>query len=161
MTLSIKPILDVACGSRMFWFDKKDPRAVFMDVRPPQEVTLCDGRTIVIAPDVVGDFRAIPWEDETFRLVIFDPPHLIHAGENSWLAAKYGTLNGETWRDDLAAGFSECLRVLKPYGILIFKWNEEQVSTADVLKICPEPPLIGHRRGKTIWLVFMKKGGAA
>ena len=48
------------------------------------------------------------------------------------------------------------MRVLKDYGVLIFKWSEDQISTADVLKIIPEQPLFGNRRGKTIWLVFMK-----
>ncbi|EII1515251.1 SAM-dependent methyltransferase, partial [Escherichia coli] len=26
-------ILDMCCGSRMFWFDKKDDRAIFSDIR--------------------------------------------------------------------------------------------------------------------------------
>lgn len=26
-------ILDMCCGSRMFWFDKQDQRAVFSDLR--------------------------------------------------------------------------------------------------------------------------------
>ncbi len=26
-------VLDACCGSRMFWFDRKDPRAVFVDKR--------------------------------------------------------------------------------------------------------------------------------
>jgi len=29
----MKPILDACCGSRMFWFDKKNPAAIFMDNR--------------------------------------------------------------------------------------------------------------------------------
>ena len=28
--------------------------------------------------------------------------------------------------------------------------------TADVLKIIPKQPLFGSRRGKTIWIAFMK-----
>ena len=32
----MKPILDPCCGSRMFWFDKKDERAVFTDKRSEQ-----------------------------------------------------------------------------------------------------------------------------
>lgn len=28
-----KPVLDPCCGSRMFWFDKTDERAVFGDIR--------------------------------------------------------------------------------------------------------------------------------
>ena len=48
------------------------------------------------------------------------------------------------------------MRVLKDYGVLIFKWSEDQISTADILKLLPVQPLFGNRRGKTIWLCFMK-----
>ena len=48
------------------------------------------------------------------------------------------------------------MRVLHPYGVLIFKWSEDQINTADVLKLLPVRPMFGNRRGKTIWLVFMK-----
>lgn len=46
--------------------------------------------------------------------------------------------------------------ILRPYGVLIFKWSEDQISTVDVLKLLPVQPLFGNRRGKTIWMVFMK-----
>ena len=120
------------------------------------EQTLCDGRKLEIKPDVVGDFRHIPYQDNTFYLVVFDPPHLVRAGKKSWLAAKYGKL-GPDWRADLKAGFDECLRVLKPYGTLVFKWNEEQVKLSEILHIFGVRPLFGHQRGKTHFLVFMKQ----
>lgn len=74
----------------------------------------------------------------------------------SWLVKKYGKLDRETWREDLKAGFRECFRVLEPGGILVFKWCEDQISTAKVLKLASREPLFGHRRGKTVFLVFMK-----
>lgn len=151
----MKPIIDVCCGSRMFWFDRKNPKVVFMDNRTVEQ-TLCDGRKLEIKPDVVGDFRHIPYQDNTFYLVVFDPPHLVRAGKKSWLAAKYGKL-GPDWRADLKAGFDECLRVLKPYGTLVFKWNEEQVKLSEILHIFGVRPLFGHQRGKTHFLVFMKQ----
>lgn len=151
----MKAILDACCGSRMFWFDRRHPDVVFMD-RREETHTLCDGRTLEIKPDVVGDFREMPFSDGTFRLVVFDPPHLIHAGESSWLAKKYGKLDQKTWREDLKSGFRECFRVLEPGGVLVFKWCEDQVSTAEVLKLASHEPLFGHRRGKTVFLVFMK-----
>ncbi|WP_428064634.1 SAM-dependent methyltransferase [Candidatus Avelusimicrobium fimicolum] len=151
----MKPIIDVCCGSRMFWFDRKNPKVVFMDNRTVEQ-TLCDGRKLEIKPDVVGDFRHIPYQDNTFYLVVFDPPHLVRAGKKSWIAAKYGKL-GPDWRADLKAGFDECLRVLKPYGTLVFKWNEEQVKLSEILHIFGVRPLFGHQRGKTHFLVFMKQ----
>ena len=69
-------ILDACCGSRMFWFDKENPDVVFADNRE-LKTTLCDGRKLVIKPDVKMDFRDMPYEDETFKMVVFDPPHLI------------------------------------------------------------------------------------
>lgn len=157
-------VLDPCCGSRMMWFDKDDSRAVFGD-RRSETITVTDRthhedgtRTLTIAPDMLMDFRALPFPDGRFRLVAFDPPHLERAGPRSWLAAKYGKL-GDDWRDDLRQGFAECFRVLEPHGVLVFKWNEVQVKLREVLACTPHKPLFGQvsgRSGMTHWLVFMK-----
>lgn len=162
--MSEQRILDPCCGTRMMWFDPANPDAVFGDIRHEVlEVTdrshgKPDGKRVLrIEPDVRMDFRAIPFADNTFHLVVFDPPHLVRAGKHSWLAAKYGKL-GTDWREDLRQGFSECFRVLKSNGTLVFKWNETQVRVNEVLALAP-PPLFGHRSGaksKTHWIVFMK-----
>ena len=151
----MKKILDACCGSKMFWFNKKNENTVFMDNRTLED-TLCDGRRLVIKPDLIADFKDIPFEDNTFYLVVFDPPHLKQAGKNSWLAKKYGTLDKQTWPQDIRQGFNECMRVLKPNGTLIFKWNEEQIKLKDILKVIEYKPLFGNKRAKTHWLVFMK-----
>lgn len=147
-------ILDACCGSRMFWFDKQNPNVTFMDIRHHYE-ELETGHVVDVNPDIVGDFRDMPFESDTFDMVVFDPPHLIHAGENSWLAKKYGKLD-ELWPEDIRQGFAECMRVLKPNGSLIFKWNEDQISLQEVLAAIGEQPLFGNKRSKTHWLVFMK-----
>ncbi|MDU0328601.1 class I SAM-dependent methyltransferase [Paenibacillus sp. 3LSP] len=147
-------ILDACCGSRMFWFDKEHEDVIYMDNRQLNDV-LCDGRTLNVNPDVIADFRNMPFEDNSFYLVVFDPPHLVKAGEESWLAKKYGKLD-ELWQFDIRQGFSECMRVLKPNGTLIFKWNEDQVSLKEVLEAIGYKPLFGNKRSKTHWLVFMK-----
>lgn len=150
----MQPIIDVCCGSKMFWFNKNNPDTVYMDIRQLED-TLCDGRKLVIKPDIIGDFTNIPYPDQTFKLAVFDPPHLIKAGENSWMAKKYGVLNSK-WKDEIKKGFDECMRVLEPYGILIFKWCEEQIKVNDVLALIDYKPLFGDRRSKTIWMTFMK-----
>lgn len=152
----IKPILDACCGSRMFWFDKENPNVVFMDNRQIDE-TLCDGRSLVIKPDVLADFRNIPYPDNTFKVVVFDPPHLVRAGEKSWMGKKYGVL-AKTWPQDLKRGVDECFRVLDVYGVLVFKWNEDQIKLKEVLDAIGREPLFGDRRSKTHWMVFMKGG---
>lgn len=50
------------------------------------------------------------------------------------------------------------MRVLKPKGTLIFKWNSEQIATSKVLDLFGQQPLFGDKRAKTRWLVFMKEG---
>lgn len=160
----MKPVLDACCGSRMFWFDPKDARAVFLDNRRETHVLKdCSSkggsRMLVVDPDIVGDFTALPFEDNSFAVVIFDPPHLIRNGRSGWLAKKYGKL-GTNWREDISAGFAECFRVLRPCGCLVFKWNEREIPVSEVLKLTPEKPLIGNR-GKGIathWILFLKDG---
>lgn len=151
----MKSILDVCCGSKMFYFDKNNEDVCFMDKRALTDI-LCDGRILEIKPDIVADFKNIPFEKNSFYIVIFDPPHLIRAGENSWLAKKYGILP-KNWQEEIKKGFNECMRVLKPNGVLIFKWNEEQIKLKEVLNCFSEKPLIGDKRNKTHWLIFYKK----
>ncbi|WP_313033745.1 SAM-dependent methyltransferase [Stenotrophomonas acidaminiphila] len=146
------------------WFDPSDQRCLFGDRR--NETLIVTDRThredgtraVHVRPDALLDFRALPFADNSFPLVVFDPPHLVRAGRHSWLAAKYGRL-GANWRDDLRAGFAECFRVLRPEGVLIFKWSEVQVATRDVLALTPHKPLFGHPSGKragTHWITFIK-----
>lgn len=154
----IPQILDPCCGGRMMWFDKGDSRAVFCDIRAETHI-LCDGRVFAVCPDTVTDFRALPFPDESFRLICFDPPHLERAGEDSWMRKKYGALNRLTWADDLAKGFNECWRVLKPGGTLFFKWNETQIAIRRVLQCFSQQPTFGHTTTtnlKTHWIVFYK-----
>ena len=151
-------ILDMCCGSRMFWFDKQDERAVFSDIRA-EEHQLCDGRQLVINPDLIADFRALPFSDNSFPVVGFDTPHLERVGDNAWMGKKYGRLNKETWRDDIRAGFTEAFRVLWPQGVLIFKWNETQIPVSQILALTDVKPIIGQRTGKsdkTHWIIFIK-----
>jgi SAM-dependent methyltransferase len=149
----------------MWWFDKRNPLAVFGDIRT-ETITVTDRshgrddgtRSIVIDPDVEMDFRDLPYPDNSFHLVAFDPPHIVRAGQRSWLAAKYGKL-GPHWRDDMRKGFRECFRVLKPHAALVFKWNETHIPVREILTLTPHPPLFGHPSGKrqdTHWMVFIK-----
>ena len=154
-----KTVLDCTCGARMMWFKKDHPNVLFTDRREELNLDCNDGRFINVKPDVVADFRNLPFKDASFKLVVFDPPHIDNLGKNSWLAKKYGILSFD-WRTDLKEGFNECMRVLKKDGVLIFKWSESRIKVKDVLSLFPSAPLFGHRTGKsgkTIWLTFMKE----
>ncbi|KGQ44095.1 class I SAM-dependent methyltransferase [Gallibacterium anatis] len=156
----MKPILDACCGSRMFWFDKQNPNVLFADNRQIK-TTMKDRdkiRKLEINPDVIHDFTDMPYPDKSFKLVIFDPPHLKTGGDNAWLVKKYGRLN-QDWQTQLKKGFDECMRVLEDYGTLVFKWNETQITVSEIIKAIEYKPLIGHKSGKqakTHWLLFMK-----
>lgn len=154
----MKLILDACCGSRMFWFNKAHPNVVYADIRKADLCLNHGGRTCHIRPDRVHDFRKMDFPDNTFWHVVFDPPHLLHAGKNGYMAKKYGSLTS-SWRTDLKAGFDECMRVLKPNGTLIVKWNEDKIKTSELIKVFGSEPLYGHKTlqtSKTIWLAFMK-----
>lgn len=163
-----KPVLDATCGSKMIWFNKNNELAVFVDKREldcEAIWTSGDGqstRYCNIHPDIIADFTDLPFEDNTFYHIIFDPPHLVDGGDNAWMVKKYGKLNKDTWQQVLHDGFSECMRVLKPYGTLIFKWNETQIPVKDVIAAIGARPLYGNRsgkQGKTHWMAFIKVEG--
>jgi len=159
---SEKFILDATAGFRMMWLNKHHPNAIYLDQRPECE------------PDIVGDFRDLKqFADETFRLIVFDPPHIITSSDNcnSNMRRDFGTLRPETWQQDLNLGFKEMWRVLKPYGILLLKWCTQYRGSHEVLNAIPEAPLIYQisanmpqrekgrgriREVKTLWFCFMK-----
>lgn len=159
MRTDTKKILDVCCGGRMFWFNKKHPDTLYLDARTMPPTKMSNGATLEVKPDRVMDFRKLDLPDNSFSLVVFDPPHVLNAGEKSFLAKKYGFLKKETWQEDLRLGFAECFRVLKPDGVLVFKWCEMHIPLKDILALTPEQPLFGNRSGKaskTHWVCFMK-----
>lgn len=104
----MKRILDVCCGSKMFYFNKNNPLVHFNDIRKLEE-PLCDGRMLKIHPDTQG--------------------------------------------------FDECMRVLKPYGTLVFKWNETDIKQKELFEVLDTIPIFGDkgRGNKTYWFVFMKE----
>jgi len=160
-----KFILDATAGFRMMWFNKKHPNTIYLDCRPECE------------PDIVGDFRDLKqFPDETFRLIVFDPPHIIRKTRfcTMSMVRTFGSLEPDTWAEDLKKGFRELWRILKPFGILILKWSNHQINSNDVIKLAPEKPLFyqissnlyrggsrkralhGMDRVQTLWFCFMK-----
>jgi len=149
-----KFILDATAGYRMMWKNKKHPNALYIDLKKE------------CSPDAVQDFRCLPYADSTFKLVVFDPPHIIQNAKGN-MVRDFGALNPDTWAKDLDAGFRECWRVLEDYGILIFKWSELcHKRLSQIEPYFPAEPLFTQitkntldSRGRTsrvYWCCFMK-----
>lgn len=78
--------------------------ALFVDKRS-EIVTAKDRdkiRTIEVKPDIIADFTNLPFEDSSFYMVVFDPPHLKTLGKTSWMAKKYGRLP-DNWQEMIKA----------------------------------------------------------
>ncbi len=157
-----KCILDACCGGRMFWFDKNHPHTIFQDIRDEERGFCKHSPEYSVKPNVVGDFKNMQFPDKSFKLVVFDPPHLIEKG-TSIMSKKYGFYKSlEDLKNDVKKGFDECWRVLDDYGVLIFKWNEGSVKRKEIIELIGKQPLFGQtgasNKGKicTIWFCFMK-----
>lgn len=154
-----KFILDACCGGKMFWNNKNHPNTIYIDNRYKEKGYNHYRKNHEVKPDKVMDFTKLEFRDKSFKLVVFDPPHLKLKSDVTNISKLYGTLNLETWKEDLKQGFNECWRVLEDYGILIFKWNETSIKIKDVLELFNKEYLFGNRQGtklNTHWLVFMK-----
>ena len=160
-----KFILDACCGFRMMWFDKEHKNTLFLDNR--KEVN----------PNLIGDFRKLEFPDKSFKLVVWDVPHIVQReiGKGQ-VVYFYGVLNPDSWKADLKKGFEECMRVLDDYGVLIFKWSDcdkwanlsRNVNVKSVLDLFYIKPLFGQKTkakfeikenkqiSSTYWFCFMK-----
>ncbi len=94
----MKRVLDPCCGGKMFWFCKANPDVEFCDIREMDNEAIWksgDGKSVrhcTIAPDTICSVTDLPFGDNTFYHVVFDPPHVVRVNENAWLCKKYGKL---------------------------------------------------------------------
>lgn len=145
------------------WFDKEDERGLFVDRRSEVVKAVQHSRKnpsiITIDPDIIADFQDLPFPNETFQLVVMDPPHLSESrAGNGNIRKRYGCLF-PGWEEEFREGFKECFRVLKRSGVLIFKWCEAEIPVTRILSLTNEKPLFGHKTGKrqkTHWIAFIK-----
>jgi hypothetical protein len=151
-----KFILDATAGFRRMWFNKEQPNTIYIDQRAECE------------PDRVMEWKDLSqFSDAKFRLIVFDPPHFIkpESYANQTTIRQYGTLCPETWQSDIKIAFRELWRVLQNYGVLLFKWNDHDITFEKVLALFSVKPLFGqqvklsrskHHAQSTMRFTFMK-----
>jgi len=175
-----KFILDATAGFRLMWFDKNQENTIYLDKRNDEQI-LKDaeefgknrGRKLFKNlmrknPTIEGNFCKTTFPDESFRLIIWDPPHLIGSNSRRFQQGlTFGVLQAETWQSELRCGFAELWRILKPYGVLIFKWHDSSLDYKRVLKLFTIRPLFGQittnryqksakKTRHTFWFTFVK-----
>lgn len=143
-----KLILDATAGYRMMHVTKKNPYVLYIDQRKE-----CN-------PDEIQDFKNLPYSDQSFKLIIFNPPHRSDQ-QATWIIRDYGALIPETWQSDLRKGFTELWRVLQDFGVLVFKWNDHQYPLEQLTPLFPAKPIIKQTTtngtsSDTFWVLFMK-----
>lgn len=151
-------ILDATCGYRAMWWDKKNPDVIYLDQRKE------------VKPNIQARWQFLPFINNAFDLIVFDPPHIPAKKTNKGITLKrYGRINTPTFCQDFFQAFKELNRVLKTGGFLILKWNNNSIRATKVLSMAREwKPLFGHKTGIknfpnrkrssiTEWFTFYKK----
>tara|TARA_R110002110_G_scaffold239695_2_gene455698 strand:- start:34 stop:507 length:474 start_codon:yes stop_codon:yes gene_type:complete len=153
-----KYILDVCCGGRMMWFDKENKNTLFCDIRECEKGSIEYCPNWSCKPDIICDYKDLPFDDNSFKLIVWDIPHIIK-DSGGIINQKYGSL-GENWQEDTKNAFNEIWRVLDHNGTLIFKYSDLNIKLSDMLKLFPINPLFGTRSKKavncTYWICFFK-----
>jgi len=162
-------ILDATCGARGMWYIKKHPLVTYMDKREGVFINkksynkFKNVRRTKIKPDVVSEWKDAPFPDEHFDCIIFDPPfHIEKRGtKEAGIHYRYGRLYKDNWNIVLGEGIKVLFDKLKPEGLFIFKWceNNNTIPIEKVLKLFPYKPTFGTKTGQhnhQHWIVFIK-----
>lgn len=142
-------ILDATAANRHMWTTKNPENVVFMDREPG----------LRIKPDILADFRYLPFQEGVFSFVVFDPPHLIQSStelRSKWLHSDpfegrsaffekgsyprktYGSWwgffkSGQEMRENIMLATNEIHRVTMSDGLLHFKWNNSMSKAMGVI----------------------------
>jgi SAM-dependent methyltransferase len=160
-------ILDATAGMRGIWYQKNHPFVTFLDIRKgvydskTKNAKFSSRRRTRVNPDVVADWCDVPFPDNHFDMVIFDPPHIFgnRGTVLSGLEVRYGKMFKDNWKQIFKDGIKELFRVLKPKGVFILKWCESHKSLDEILSLFPYKPMVGTRTGqanKNHWVMFLK-----
>jgi SAM-dependent methyltransferase len=114
-------VLDTSHGLGTFW----------TRWRPETPLTACDLNQDKSPWGVSVDFRSMPFGDAEFDAVVLDGPYRLNGTPDATFDERYGTDEVSTWQDRMQLirdGITECVRVLKPKGILLVKCADQVCS---------------------------------
>jgi len=145
-------ILDLSAGSRSIWFNRLHPSTVYVDIRPE------------MIPSVIADTQQLPFKENFFDLVVFDPPH-VTCGPRSVMAKYYSSMEAEDIKRLIQLTSNEAYRVTTSTALMAFKWNDHDVKLERVIKLMEGwEPLFGQRvagrtkhRSGTYWCMLRKR----
>jgi SAM-dependent methyltransferase len=150
-------ILDATVNAGRFWKGSNRP-VVGLDIDPTHR------------PDIVADNLQMPFEDESFDVVVFDPPHIPNQGKDRLkdfnarfgLGLKSSIENGYNFSHLFPPLAEEAYRVLIPEGILLckiadyvhghrYQWaHVELINACSSAGFCPCDCIIKIRRGPIV-----------
>jgi hypothetical protein len=166
-------ILDVSMGHRGM---QKEIRKVFGIDGNILSVDIRGEMTNGMKPDIVADSQCLPFCNDRFKFVLFDPPFSFHGGKSCGTGdynrfyVTYG-LNIYTSRLELGEyidkTFREIWRVLSSTGTCIFKWSESRIKLDFPLSFSAgfyidrkwkrPSKYKGTKTGTNTWYLWLKK----
>lgn len=111
--------LDPTYGLGTFWTEWRPDRLACSDI---------DRRRT----DLTVDFTKMPWAEETFDAVVFDPPYKLNGTATESVDARYGVggryVGIEGRHVLMVDGLTECIRVTRPGGNILVKCQDQVAS---------------------------------
>jgi len=150
-------ILDATVNAGRFWQGSNRP-VIGMDIDP------------AYCPDVVADNMRMPFRNDSFDVVVYDPPHIPNQGRDKskdfntrfGLVLKSPAENGYNFSHLYPPFVQEAYRVLRPEGILLckitdyvhghrFQWaHVELIKAAAAAGFCPCDCIVKIRKGPIV-----------